>query len=121
MYTSRRHPTAPAPHVTSSAADSLAAPPPPRLVTRPVTQSHRPRRDLLAPHELRLEPLAQAGEQRRPVARHDGQHDEFVLIDQSQIRQGQREGQAAREDAFARLLLELPNGVPQVPPYELRV
>ena len=35
-----------------------------------------------------------AGEQRRPVARHDGQHEELVLVDQPQIGQGQREGQA---------------------------
>jgi len=51
-----------------------------------VTQRHRPRPELLAAHEPQLEPLAQAGEQCRPVARQDGLHDKLVLIDQSQIR-----------------------------------
>ena len=31
-----------------------------------VTQNHRPRPELLAAHEPQIEPLAQAGEQRRP-------------------------------------------------------
>jgi hypothetical protein len=44
-----------------------------------VTQSHRPRPELLAAHELQLEPLAQAGEQRRPVAGKDGLHDELAF------------------------------------------
>jgi MmyB-like transcription regulator ligand binding domain/Helix-turn-helix domain len=86
-----------------------------------VTQSHRPRPELLAAYEPQLEPLAQAGEQRRPVARQDGLHDKLVLIDQPQIRQGQRELHASHEQAFAWLPLELLNGFPQVPPYELRV
>jgi hypothetical protein len=51
-----------------------------------VSQSHRPRPELLAPHEVQLEPLAQAGEQRRPMAGQDGLHDKLVLIDQSQVR-----------------------------------
>ena len=79
-----------------------------------VTQNHRPRPELLAAHEPQIEPLAQAGEQRRPVARQDGLHDKLVLIDQSQIRQGQRELHASHEQAFARLPLELLNGFPQV-------
>src|SRR5829696_4177119 len=86
-----------------------------------VTQSDRPRPELLAPHELQLEPLAQAGEQRRTVARHDGLHDKLELIDQPQIRQGQREGHASHVQAFARLPLELLNGFLQVTPHELRV
>jgi len=42
----------------------------------------------MAAHQPQIEPLAQAGEQRRPVARQDGLDDKLVLIDQSQIRQG---------------------------------
>ena len=80
-----------------------------------VTQNHRPRPELLAAHEPQIEPLAQAGEQRRPVARQDGLHDKLVLIDQSQIRQGHRGLHASHEQAFARLPLELLNGFPQVP------
>jgi hypothetical protein len=72
-----------------------------------VTQSHRPRPEFLTAHEPQLKPLAQAGEQRRPVARQDGLHDKLVLIDQSQIRQGQRELHASHEQAFAWLPLEL--------------
>ena len=72
-----------------------------------------------APRAL-LEPLTQAVEQRRAVARHDRMHHELVLIDQSQTRQRQREGHASHEQATARLPLELLRGVLQVPP-ELRV
>src|SRR6185437_11185002 len=86
-----------------------------------VTQSDRPRPELLAAHELQLEPLAQTGEQRRPVARQDGLHDELVLVDQPQIRQGQRERHASHVQTFAWLLLELLNRLPQVPLHELCV
>ena len=75
----------------------------------------------MAVHELQFDPLAQAGEQRRSVAGQDGLHDELVLVDQSQIRQGQRESHAAHEQAFARPLLEPPNGFAQVAVHELRV
>src|SRR5207249_3093612 len=86
-----------------------------------VTQNHRPRPELMAAHQPQIEPLAQAGEQRRPVARQDGLDDKLVLIDQSQIRQGQRELLASHEQPFARLPLELLSGFPQVPPHELSV
>ena len=45
-------------------------------------------------HELELDPLLQTGEQRRPMARQNRLHEELVLVDQPQIRQGQREGHA---------------------------
>jgi hypothetical protein len=47
-----------------------------------------------------------------PVARQDGVHDKLELIDQSQIRQGQRELHASHEQDFACLPLELLNGFP---------
>ena len=47
--------------------------------------------------------------------------DELVLIDQSQLRQRQRELHASHEKSLARLLLELPDGLPQVAAHELRV
>ena len=46
----------------------------------------------MAMHELELDPLAQTGEQRRPMTRQNRLHDELVLVDQSQIRQ--RRGRA---------------------------
>ena len=39
-------------------------------------------------HELELDPLLQTGEQRRPMARQNRLHEELVLVDQPQIRQG---------------------------------
>src|SRR4051795_553056 len=79
------------PHTTPRAPRSHRSPSRPsgRGSSRPVAQHHRPRPELLTPHELQIEGFLQAGEQRRPVARHDGQDDEFVLVDQPQI--GQRE------------------------------
>src|SRR5688572_525313 len=46
---------------------------------------------------------------------------ELVLVDQSQLRQRQRELHASYEQSLTRLLLELLNSVPQVPAQELRV
>src|SRR5688572_10722611 len=65
--------------------------------------------------------LREPREQRRPVARQPGLYHELVLIDQSQLRQRQRELQASREQSLARLPLELLNGPPQIPAHELRV
>src|SRR5213083_2858139 len=48
-------------------------------------------------------------------------HHELVLIDQSQLRQRQRELQAPREQSLARLPLELLNGLRQIPAHELSV
>ena len=45
-------------------------------------------------HELEFDPLLQTGEQRRPMARQNRLHEELVLVDQPQIRQGQGEGHA---------------------------
>ena len=50
------------------------------------------------------------------MAGEPGLHHELVLIDQSQLRQRQRELHASHEQAFAWLPLELLNGVPQVTP-----
>src|SRR3989441_4115610 len=55
------------------------------------------------------------------MAREPGMHHEFVLIDQSQLRQRQRELHACHEQPLARLPLELLNGLPQIPAHELRV
>ena len=65
-------------------------------------------------HELELDPLLQTGEQRRPMARQNRLHEELVLVDQSQIRQGQGEGHATHQQALAWLLLEPLNRLPQV-------
>jgi len=81
----------------------------------------RPRPELLAPDQLQVESLAQPGEQRRPVARHDGLYDELVLVDQREIRQGQRERDASDGEASARLPLELLDGFLQVTGHELGV
>src|SRR5215468_5292220 len=55
------------------------------------------------------------------MAHEPGLHDELVLIDQSQLRQRQRELHASDEQSLARLPLELPNGLLQIPAHELRV
>src|SRR5271168_1253176 len=55
------------------------------------------------------------------MARQPGLHDELVLIDQSQLRQRQRQLHASHEQSLTRLLLELLNGLPKVPAHELRV
>src|SRR5438874_2192191 len=55
------------------------------------------------------------------MARQPGVHHELVLIDQSQLRQRQREFHASHEQSLARLPLELLNGLPQIPAHELRV
>src|SRR5437660_1057966 len=55
------------------------------------------------------------------MAREPGVHDELVLIDQPQLRQRLRELPASPEQSLTRLLLELLNGLPQIPAHELRV
>src|SRR5437773_5820813 len=55
------------------------------------------------------------------MAREPGVHDELVLIDQPHLRQRLRELHASHEQSFTRLLLELLNGLPQIPAHELRV
>src|SRR5215204_3188511 len=49
------------------------------------------------------------------MAHQPGMHDELVLIDQSQLRQRQRELHTSHEQSFARLPLELLNGLAQIP------
>ena len=68
----------------------------------------------MAIHELELDPLAQTGEQRRPMSRQNRLHNELLLVDQSQIRQRRGEGHATHQQALAWLLLELLNRRPQV-------
>jgi hypothetical protein len=46
---------------------------------------------------------------------------EFVFVDQSQLRQCERELQASHEQSVARLPLEPLHGLPQIPAHELRV
>src|SRR5215207_2312455 len=48
-------------------------------------------------------------------------HHELVLVDQSQLRQRQRELHTSHEQSLARLPLELLNGLAQIPAHELRV
>src|SRR5229473_5635502 len=55
------------------------------------------------------------------MTREPGLYHELVLIDQSQLRQRQRELHASYEQSLTRLPLELPNGPPQIPAHELRV
>src|SRR6266481_1141839 len=50
-----------------------------------------------------------------------GLHHELVLIDQSQLRQRQRELHASQEQSLTRLPLELLNGLRQIPAHELSV
>src|SRR5215212_9761415 len=50
------------------------------------------------------------------MARDPRVHHELVLIDQSQLRQRQRERHASNEQSLARLSLELLNGVPKRSP-----
>src|SRR5437762_1364497 len=55
------------------------------------------------------------------MACYPGMHHELVLIDQSQLRQRQRERHASHEQSLTRLPLELLNGLPQISAHELRV
>src|SRR5436190_4637487 len=55
------------------------------------------------------------------MAREPGLYHELVLIDQSQLRQRQRELHAPHEQSLTRLSFELLNGLPKIPAYELRV
>src|SRR5688572_5568425 len=86
-----------------------------------IPHGHRPRSELLPAHELQVDRLRQAGEQRRPMAGQPGMHDEFVLIDQSQLCQRSRERHASHEQSLARHLLEPRNGALQISAQELRV
>src|SRR6266446_2126366 len=55
------------------------------------------------------------------MAREPGLHHDLALIDQSQLRQRQRELYASHEQSLTRLPLELLNGRPQIPAHYLRV
>src|SRR6266498_3218311 len=55
------------------------------------------------------------------MAGEPGLHHELVLIDQSQLRQRQRELHASHEQSLTRFPLELLNGLPEIPARELRV
>src|SRR5215470_17193533 len=55
------------------------------------------------------------------MAHDPGMHHELILIDQSQLRQRQRELHASNEQSLTRLPLELLNGLTQIPTHELRV
>src|SRR5947208_2986058 len=55
------------------------------------------------------------------MARQPGLHHALVLIDQSQLRQRQRELHASHQQSLTRLPHELLNGLPQIPAHELRV
>src|SRR5881275_636509 len=55
------------------------------------------------------------------MARQPGLHHELVLVDQSKLRQRQRELHASHQQSLTRLPLELLNGLPQIPAHELRV
>src|SRR6185436_5487989 len=92
-----------------------------RSSSGPVSQGDRPGSELMAMHELELDPLLQTGEQRRPMARQNWLHEELVLVDQSQICQRQGERHATHEQALAWLLLEPLNRLPQVAPQQLGI
>src|SRR5881275_3126910 len=55
------------------------------------------------------------------MAREPGLHHELVLVDQSKLRQRQRELHASHQQSLTRLPLELLNGLPHIPAHELRV
>ena len=101
-------PAGPAPVSTATFVGSY------RIATAPEPSSSRLT-------SFRSSVLRQPREQRRPVARQPGVHDELVLVDQSQLRQRQRELHAADEQPLARLPLELLDGLAQVPAHELGV
>src|SRR5213075_1038544 len=85
------------------------------LPSRLIPHRHRPRAELQPAHELQVDTLRYPRKQRRPMAHYPGMHDELVLIDQSQLRQRLRELHASHQQSFARLSLELLNGLPQIP------
>ena len=68
--------------------------------------------ELEAADESQVEAVRQAGEERWSVTGYPGLHGELVLVDQSQVGQGQRELYASDEQALAWLLFELLNGLP---------
>src|SRR6185295_917800 len=55
------------------------------------------------------------------MAHQPGLYHKLVLIDQSQLRQPRRELHASQEQSLTRFLLELLDGLPQLPAHELRV
>lgn len=109
------------------------------LPVKPQARTHTPGRPGQGPMatfsagtaSLRLPSRARAGprasnrrasiprEQRRPVTSEPGVHHDLVLIDQTQLRQGQGELHACHEQSLSRLPLELGNGpyVPKGPPW----
>ena len=107
--------------VDHEAIISSSEPRPMSLPSRLIPHRHRPRAELQPAHELQVDTLRQPREQRRPMARYPGLHDELVLIDQSQLRQRLREPHASHEQSLARLPLEPLNGLPQIAAHELRV
>jgi hypothetical protein len=86
-----------------------------------IPHRHCPRAELQPAHEPQVNMLREPRERRWTVARQSGVHHELVLIDQFQLRQRQRQLRASHEQSLPRLLLELLNGLPQIPAYELRV
>ncbi len=88
----------------------LKAEPTERLPSRLVLHRHRSRRELHPAYELQVDVLREAVEQLWSVARDARVNDELVFVDQAQLGQGERELQAAGEQATAGLLLELLNG-----------
>lgn len=64
------------------------------------------RPELVAIHELELYSFAEPCEQRRPVSSKDGLYDELILVNQSQVCQGQGESHAAHPQPLAGLLLK---------------
>src|SRR5919204_3394201 len=70
------------------------------LSARLIPHRHRPRAELQPAHEFQIDMIRETREQRRPMARQPGVHDELVLIDQSQLRQRKREPHASREQSL---------------------
>src|ERR1044071_8887256 len=100
---------------TSDTAGSLTRCPASRLVAH----RHHPRGERPPAHELQVDVLGEPREQRRSVADHLGVHHELVLVDQSQLRQRQRELHPSGEQALRVLFLELPDGRPEIAAHEL--
>src|SRR6476469_1250855 len=86
-----------------------------------VPHRDRARSEFLSAHQLQVDKLRQSVEQLRASADYPRVHDEFVLIDQPQLRQCQRQRQSSREQSLTRLRLELLNGLLEISPKELRI
>ena len=86
-----------------------------------IAHRHHARSELETAHERQVEGLREPREQHGPMPRDPGMHHELVLVDQSELRQGQREREPAHEQSVPRFCLELLHSCLQIPAHELRI